>query len=128
VATTSLGTLVLRHGEGPRVLFEGAGLGLVLGGFLGGATRVWTSVQPGRGVGVAGIPCGAMLGWLRNGGDLRVARFFGLRMSQSLAFLAAVLWGSDQLCWRRLLHGAAALGTLFTLGTFVQAMMGRPFL
>ncbi|UPY38865.1 hypothetical protein [Sediminicoccus sp. KRV36] len=128
LATIGMGALVLRHGEGPRVIVEGAGLGLVLGGVLGGATGVWMSVQPGHGVGLAGDAVRwAVLGWLRNGGDLRVAHFFGLHMIQALTILAVLLWATEQARWRGLLYGAAALGTLFTLGTFLQAMLGRPF-
>lgn len=124
-----VGVLVLRHGRGPAVLVAGAGLGLVLGGVLGGITGGWMSAQPGHWVGGVASDAGGLpvVGWVRDGGDLRVAHFFGLHMTQALPALALALWALHRRRWRAPLYAGAALGTAMTLGTFVQAMMGRPF-
>jgi hypothetical protein len=128
--TIWLGVLILRKSNGPRVLAKGAGWGLVLGGLLGGITGAWMSAQlTGHWVGgvlndSGGLP---LFGWARDGGDLRVAHFFGLHMMQVLPLMAVLLWQRGVAGWRRALTLGAVAGSTLSLGTFVQAYLGRPF-
>ncbi len=125
-----IGVLILRHPTGPKVLATGAGLGLLLGGILGGLTGAWMSAQPGHWVGGIASDAGGLpiIGWARDGGDLRVAHFFGLHMMQALPLLALLLLAMKRQTGRVPLYIGAVLGTLLTLATFVQAIAGRPFL
>lgn len=128
--TAWIGFLIISNPTGPRVLAIGAGLGLILGGVLGGITGIWMGGQPGHWVGGAASDAGGLpiVGWARDGGDLRVAHFFGLHLMQALPLLALLLWGLKTRPWRFALYGGAVFGTLLTVATFVQAIAGRPFL
>ncbi|MFY8107089.1 MAG: hypothetical protein ACOVKO_09240 [Elstera sp.] len=130
VTTSWIGVLILRRPHGPKVLTTAAGLGLFLGGLLGGITGAWMAAQPGHWVGGVASDAGGLpiVGWARDGGDLRVAHFFGLHLMQALPLLALLLWAMKTQTWRVPLYTGAALGTLLTAVTFVQAISGRPFL
>ncbi len=123
-----IGVLVLRHGEGPAPLVLGAGMGLVLGGLLGGVTGFAISAAGGHWVGGAPSDAGGLpiVGWVRDGGDLGVAHFVGMHLIQGLPAFGLLLWAMSARHWRALILGAAALGVLVTLGTYVQAALGRP--
>jgi hypothetical protein len=124
-----LGVLVLRHGRGPAALVAGAGLGLILGGLLGLVTGGALSASGAHLVGVAASEAGGLpiLGWARAGGDLRVAHFFGLHLTQSLPTVALVLLAAGRGWTQVPVYAAAGLGVAVTLGTFAQALAGRPF-
>jgi hypothetical protein len=124
-----LGVLVLRHGRGPAVLITGAGLGLILGGLLGLVTGGALSAFGGHLVGVAANEAGGLpiLGWARAGGDLRVAHFFGLHLTQALPAVALLTMAAGTGATRAPVYAAAGLGVAVTLGTFAQALAGRPF-
>lgn len=70
-----------------------------------------------------------IMGWARDGGDLRVAHFFATHAMHAMplfGFLAAWL-----LSTRAARHAALAFGALyaaFTLFAFFEALAGRPFL
>jgi hypothetical protein len=70
-----------------------------------------------------------IMGWARDGGDLRVAHFFAthaMHIVPLFGFLAASLLSA-----RAARHGALAFGALyaaFTLFAFFEALAGRPFL
>jgi hypothetical protein len=130
VISAWIGVLILRRPTGPTVLATGAGLGLLLGGILGGITGLWMGSQPGHWVGGLASDAGGLpiVGWARDGGDLRVAHFFGLHMMQALPLLALLLWTLKRQTGRGPLYTGAILGTLLTLATFVQAIAGQPFL
>jgi hypothetical protein len=81
---------------------------------------------------IGGTPSDAggfpVMGWSRDGGDLRAAHFFAthaLHFVPALGLLAAVLLGASRRAPARLI---AASYAGFVLFLFVQALMGRPFL
>lgn len=99
-------------------------LGAGFGGYLGSAESHWVQA-PATDAG--GVP---VFGWTRDGGDLRVAHFFGLHAMQALPLFA---W----LVVRTIGAGIAARVGVWafalvysgaTIVTFVQAVQGQPFL
>jgi hypothetical protein len=129
--TAAIGAQILRHGERRKPLVFAAGIGLILGALLGGASGLYMSAQTAHWVGGVASDAGGLpiVGWSRLGGDLRVAHFFGLHLMQALPVAA---WLGGRLLRERLQMPAilviAALGTLLTLATLAQAILGRPFL
>ncbi|MFN7125689.1 MAG: hypothetical protein ACK4M8_07390 [Allorhizobium sp.] len=118
----------------PAGLRLGGGWGLVLGSV---ATLITAFALgggqidgPGHWVGgiktdVGGVP---LFGWSRTGGDLRVPHFFATHIMQALPILGL---GLDRFTPRFAKPGIA-LGAVISIavvvGTFVQAVQGRPFL
>lgn len=86
------------------------------------------SSLPGHFIGDPG-PNGAvlpLLGWSASVGDLRAAHFVALHAMQGLPILALVVRGARQShLWLRF---AACLWAALTLGLYVQALAGQPFL
>lgn len=73
-----------------------------------------------------GLP---LIGWSRDGGDLRVAHFWALHAQQFVPFIAWVV--GERLGWLRSATGVRVLGALYVLFiafTFVQALQGQPFI
>jgi uncharacterized membrane protein YGL010W len=99
---------------------------LVLGGGFGG----YMAAQPGHWVGGAPTDAGGwwLMKWARDGGDLRVAHFFGMHAMQ---VLPVVGWLAGRSASRRtaiaLVVAAACLYAAFSTFTFLQAIAGRPF-
>ena len=112
-------------------LRHGLVAGLVLSFVLGAAFGV--AMSAGQGHWVGGTPSDAqglpLFKWSRDGGDLRVAHFFGLH---AMHFIPAFAWLASRAAAaaraRALTYTFAAAFTVFTVLTFMQAMMGRPFL
>ena len=123
----------------PPALQQGIGWGLVLtfglgtgfGGYLSASpTGHWIGGQPSDGAGLAVVQ------WARDGGDLRVAHFFGIH---AVHFIALFAWGlvvfarhvnvpglsghTQQWVW-----AFCAAYSAFCLWTFQQAVRGQPFL
>ena len=131
-ASATLAWAIHRHPAGqlsPAVrsgLVWGLGLTLpltlVTAGTLSGMGSHWVG-------GVASDAGGlALMGWARDGGDLRVSHFFAthaMHVVPLAALACARLFGGQALWPVRL---AALAYTAFVAGTFVQALMGRPFL
>ncbi|MCR5855915.1 hypothetical protein [Mesorhizobium sp. J428] len=70
----------------------------------------------------------ALMGWSRDGGDLRIAHFFATHAMHAIpafALVSASLLGRDD---RRPARIFAVLFTAFVAYTFVEALLGRPFL
>lgn len=81
-------------------------------------------------VGGSGSDAGglALLGWLRDGGDMRVGHFFAthaMHFIPAIGLLSARLVGKDNI---RPVVAISAIFTVFVLGVFVQALAGRPFI
>ena len=107
---------------------------LVLGATLSAAATLVTagvlSSGSGHWVGGAASDAGGLplIGWSRQGGDLRVAHFFALHLQQALALVGWALARSRWAERTRLVDIAAAAMLAFTIFTFVQALAGRPWL
>jgi hypothetical protein len=118
-----------RRDTSPYVL--GAGLGLVLTFVLGGGFGGYLAVSGSHWVNAAPTDADGILlfRWARDGGDLRVAHFFGMHVMQVLPLLG--FWAGARLPRAAglgvVLAGALLYG-LFTLYTFLQAVAGRPFI
>lgn len=114
----------------PPAFRESVVLGLALVLPLTLITAGTMSGLGGHGIGgQAGDTGGLMLmGWARDGGDLRVAHFFATHAMHFIPAFAlvsvAVFGGAD----RRPVRIFAALFVAFVAFTFLQALMGRPFL
>jgi hypothetical protein len=97
-------------------------LTILAAGYLGSSSGHFVGSMPSDAGGAA------IMGWARNGGDLRVAHFFATHALQAIplfALAAARLFGERRVLPVRLF----ALGyTALTLFTLVQAAMGLPFL
>ncbi len=107
---------------------------LVLGATLSAAATLVTAgvLSAGNGHWVGGSASDAgglpLIGWSRQGGDLRVAHFFALHLQQALALVG---WGLARSRWAaqtRAVDLAAVAMLAFTILTFVQALQGRPWI
>lgn len=112
----------------------GAGLGLTLGFLLTLVIAGYMSAQPGgHWVGgprtdLGGVP---IMGWSREGGDLRVPHFFATHLMQALplvGFAADKIFNLHGKTAKRAVWGAAVFGLTVAIGTFVQALNGQPFI
>jgi hypothetical protein len=128
-ASLVMGISVWRHRQGgvdPAVHLAVA-LGLVLTFVLTVPVAGYLSSQPGHGVGETTQTLWLM-GWSRDAGDLRVAHFFATHALHAipLAGLLAARFAPRQaipLVWL-----ATGLFVALVVGSFVQALHGRPFL
>lgn len=134
IVTAIVGLLVMaweirqRPVEGLRPDYRAAVvLGLILTFVLGGGLGGYMASQTGHAVGATGghFP---VFGWNRQGGDLRVAHFFGMHIMQFLPLLMAVVAPLPKpMRWGVLAAGVvASIGV--TVFAFVQAISGQPFL
>lgn len=104
-------------------LLGGFVLGTAAGAYLGGQPGHWVGGQPSDAQGLA------LLGWARDGGDLRVAHFIGLHAMQvvpAVAWLAARRWPAARA--RRVVDLFAVAWAALAVFAFLQALLGRPFL
>ncbi len=124
-----VGAMILRCGSGASALVLGAGLGLILGAVLGSATGIYMGGQSNHWVGAPPTDAGGLpiVGWSMTGGDLRVAHFVGLHMTQVLPLVG---WLSCLLLPRTLavpaVASTAVIGVVLTVLTLAQAVSGSP--
>jgi hypothetical protein len=128
VLAAALGLLLALRGDPaqPRLWRAAWVAGLVLTGVLGGFTGAAISVAGGPYVG--GTPNDAQslapFFWSRDGGDLRMAHFFGIHAMQALPLLALALAGMRAaFAWAALGLGTAAYAGL-TLAVFAASRAG----
>jgi hypothetical protein len=123
--------VLLRHRRRLSPYAFAAGLSLVLTAVLGGGFGGYLGSQSGHWVGGAATDAGGsmLFHWARDGGDLRVAHFFGMHAMQVIP-LAGWLLGlrSEGRAGILAVAGVAAVYSALTIATFVQALGGRPFL
>jgi hypothetical protein len=105
-----------------------AGLGLVLpltlitAGTMSAIGSHWIGGAPSDAGGLA------LMGWARDGGDLRVAHFFAthaMHLVPLFGLMSLWIWGGENRIPLRLF---CALFVAFVAFLFVQALSGRPFL
>ena len=113
----------------PVVLAIVVGLALtcVLGGGFGG----YLSANNGHWVNAAATDAGGMqfFNWTRDGGDLRVAHFFGMHAMHAFPLFALCMprrWNPHLKL--SLLIAFISAYSAFTMMTFIQALQGRPFI
>lgn len=97
-------------------------LTLVTAGTLSAMGSHWIGGTPSDASGLA------IMGWSRDGGDLRVAHFFATHAMHAVPLAGLLCWrlfGRDALTAVRL---AALAYAVFVAWTFVQALSGRPFI
>jgi hypothetical protein len=102
-------------------------LGMAFGGYMSSQpTGHWVST-----VGRVPTDAGGLLlfAWSRNGGDLRVAHFFGIHAMHFIPLFAFALHrlSVPQAPARVAVWGFSALFCALCIGTFVQALRGQPF-
>lgn len=131
VAVLVQGVLVARHARGLAPALRDAlvlgaviafGATLVTAGYLSSGTGHWVG---GTANDAAGLP---LLGWSRDGGDLRVAHFWALHAQQAIPLLGFGLLRLGRPRARVAVWLGAAAYLAFVAFTFVQAVHGVPFL
>jgi hypothetical protein len=70
----------------------------------------------------------AILGWSRDAGDLRVAHLFATHALHAIPLVGLIATRLAPAAGRSLVFLASLAYTALVLGTFAQALMGRPFL
>lgn len=132
LATALLGALTLRYPapEVPRLVSRAVGIGLLISGVAGLLTGWAISLNDGAVVGGTGDagPTIPLFGWSGTAGDLRVAHFVGLHAAQLLPLLGLALSTWKARGARPALLAASMLWSAATLGLFIQALAGRPFI
>ena len=120
-ATSFYVGLKVWRNAGHSLWSDAAAIGLMLGGVLGTVAGVYMSAQTSHWVGGTASDANGLgfFGWSTTGGDLRVAHFVGLHVSQFVPL--AALSGK-----RRVVYAVAGIAVLVTVLVFVQAMMGIP--
>jgi hypothetical protein len=97
-------------------------LTVIAAGYMSSQTGHW--VGGDRSDGQAAM----LMGWARDGGDLRVSHFFATHALHFTPILAiAIARFAPALATRRTVWGLTAVYAAFTLGTMAQAIAGRPF-
>ena len=126
-----LGILIARSGgQGLSPAFRRASSPACITFAFGIGTGMAIATNGGHWVGGVASDAGGLpiFGWARDGGDLRVAHFFGMHAMQVLPLFALA---ADRLAPRRasvLVAGFALLYCAATIGVLAQAYAGRPFL
>ncbi len=132
VGSLVLAILIARSGKGdlPPAFRASVIVGLILTFVLGAGAGIVIAVNGGHWVGGLASDSGGVpiFGWARDGGDLRVAHFFGIHAMQVLPVFALL---AERFVPRR---AGVALGVFtlayvgLTVATALQALAGRPFL
>ena len=112
----------------PMVLAIVLGLGMTFA--LGGGFGSYLGSSDGHWVNAPATDAGGSLffGWSREGGDLRVAHFFGMHAMQAMPLFAYAIkakWSALSKVVSVLVFAAVYSG--FTVITFIQALAGHPF-
>jgi hypothetical protein len=97
-------------------------LTVIVAGYMSSAGGHWVG---GNQLDAEGFP---LMGWARDGGDLRVAHFFathGLHFIPAAGLLAARLLSRQAAIWA--VWASAAAFCVFVAFTLVEALLGLPF-
>jgi hypothetical protein len=93
---------------------------LLVAGYLSSRSGHWVG---GPHTDANGLP---ILGWARQGGDLRPAHFLALHLQQVLPLAGWLIARSGMARPLRAVHAVAALSVLAVAAVFVQALLGVP--
>ena len=97
--------------------------GMGFGGYLGNQTAHWVNATTSDANGIW------LFNWSTDGGDLRVAHFFGMHAMQAVPLFAFLLPAHLSKNYGYALVAAfSAAYAAFSLATFVQAIEGQPFI
>ena len=129
LTTIFFGWRILRFAPPSPVVFA-TGLGFIVAGALVIGVGGYLGQQGGHWVGgdqtdATGLP---FLHWSTTGGDLRVPHFFALHIMQALPLLGFVCRRMAAGRARIIVSAGAIVWVGLTLLTFVQAVLGRPFI
>jgi hypothetical protein len=126
------GTLIARdrsvaaHPAYRRAVVLGSWLGavatLLVAGYLSSRSGHWVGGPP---TDADGLP---VLGWARQGGDLRPAHFLALHLQQLLPLAGWLIARSGMARPLLAVHAVAAASVLAVAAVFVQALLGLPLL
>lgn len=100
-------------------------LTLTVAGYMSMQSGHWVDAPP---TDANGVP---IVGWTRQGGDLRVAHFFATHLMQAVplvGWLALMIFPTRRNLQLFLVGAASFAGTALALGTFFQALSGQPFI
>ncbi len=125
-----MGVSILRERGTADPYALAVGLGLILSFLLGGGFGGYLSAQTSHWVGGAGTDANGLwlVKWVRDGGDLRVAHFFGMHAMQVLPLLALLIPKRPGPTFARsIVLGIASAYAAFTILTFAQALNGKAF-
>ena len=129
-ASLWMGVTILRSHRLRDPYIFAVGISLVLAFVLGGGFGGYMSSQTSHWVG--GLASDAhglwLVNWVRDGGDLRVAHFFGLHAMQILPFGAWLIAHRTQRFTFSSIIAMICVFTVFTIFTFVQAIQGQAFI
>jgi hypothetical protein len=125
-----MGVVILRNRGAANPYVLAVGVGLILAFVLGGGFGGYLGNHMSHWVGGSQSDANGLwpMHWSRDGGDLRVAHFFGMHAMQVLPAIGALL---TPLPTRLAIGGVICAATLYAAGTiftFVQALHGTPFL
>lgn len=125
-----MGISILRHHGVDNPYILAVGLGLILTCLLGGAFGMYLGNQGGHWVGGAASDAGGLpiVKWVRDGGDLRVAHFFGMHAMQLIPLAVWPLRHRRSALAFAVVVGVCCAYAAYTTMTFVQAVNGQPYL
>jgi hypothetical protein len=126
-----MGVSIARNNELSNPMILAIVIGLVLTFLLGGGFGTYLGNHPGHWVGGTSDDANGiwLFKWARDGGDLRVAHFFGMHAMQVMPLFASLLPKSlsRTLSIASVIVFATAY-TAFSWFTFNQAIQGQPFM
>jgi hypothetical protein len=125
-----MGVVILRSRGTTSPYAFAVGLGLIIAFLLGGGFGGYMGNHMSHWVGGTQSDTNGLwpMNWSRDGGDLRVAHFFGMHAMQVLPAIGALL---NRVSWHLAIGGVICAAILYAAGTiftFVQALHGTPFL
>ena len=125
-----MGVVILRNRRAANPYALAVGIGLIVTFVLGGGFGGYMGDHMSHWVGGSQSDTNGLwpMNWSRDGGDLRVAHFFGMHAMQVLPAVGALL---TPLPTRLAITGVICAAILYAAGTtftFVQALQGIPFL
>ena len=126
-----LAVLIAKHNDWSEPLVLAILLGLGISAALGGGFGAYLGGQDSHWVEAMSTDANGLwlFNWSNNGGDLRIAHFFGLHAMQAIPIFAITLPRQLGLTTRHLaIMTFSLIYSAVCVHTFVQALQGRPFL